>query len=535
LQSPRFSASAVLYPSVTEGQELPVADLDWATGIVRMFIGVDEWQKLLTANRATLDEDSRYTLEAFTHEFTHLLQLATTGYAYDFAVRLFGLVASAVRSHVSIEAVFDHRMDYTSQIATLFQTLHVEGDYGITPRAILESAAFLAQKVTHYPGLSAKGYEQILDDEAPSGEYRLAYDVAVQYLGVDALEQFPHVANLALCAKRPEIVFPALLEAFKTGASRLNIEANHRLGVALLNESFSGMLLGSASDLLANRLSHPILQRIVLSYNELANEGRLDSITLIARGRVYDQELANLLIGPTLFLPMQETGGIAPMWVPSNWKTIAQADRILEPTTMRLLCACSQILQQDIQPIEPLPLRPPSSSPVASEYDVPLTMRNWVFTRDNRTSQTASHLANMLRELGETPAKVRALRGTVAITFPDEEFPGDKSPLGDVGVQTFLRQLFELIPHLLYFLSDMPPLTALLLGIAAFVPEALGFDGDRAELLLTDQALTAVAFMEQNAARFARLQGQSPSVVFGHLGPFDVKLRTEIERRASER
>jgi hypothetical protein len=161
-------------------------------------------------------------------------------------------------------------------------------------------------------------------------------------------------------------------------------------------------------------------------------------------------------------------------------------------------------------------------------------IRNWVFTEENRIPATAANIGKVVRELSENSTKVHAVRGTVFITFPDEEFPGDASPLADLGVQGFLRQMFEQVPHLLYFLSDEPPLTGLNLAVAAFSPSTLTFDGDRVGFMATSEALTAIATLERNAVQFAREHGQTAHVVFGHLRPFDAETRKQIEQYASE-
>jgi hypothetical protein len=161
-------------------------------------------------------------------------------------------------------------------------------------------------------------------------------------------------------------------------------------------------------------------------------------------------------------------------------------------------------------------------------------IRDWEFSKANRIPETAANIGKVTRELSEDSEKVRAVRGTVFITFPDEEFPGDASPLADSGVQAFLRQMFENIPHLLYFLADAPPLTGLNLAIAAFSPATLTFEGDRVGFMTTSEALTTIAILERNAVQFAREHGQAAEVVFGHLRPFDAETRTQIEQYATQ-
>jgi hypothetical protein len=498
-----------------------------------MFVALDEWQTLMHADFTKLNDDEKYTLEAFTHEFTHVLQLSTMGYGYDLSYRIFMSVEAAARAHGTLDELLVHRSDYSNEIRGAFQTLYRKGEHGISPLVILESAAFHAQKLSHYEQLGPHDYERMLDAEVPTGEYRLAYDVAAEWLGANALDQFPHIANLSLAVKRPELAFPVLLEAFKAGASRTDVEANHKLGLAVLNERFADIMLGSATDLLFTGMAHPMLLRIVRTYNELANEGRLHPITLMARGRVSSRALVNALLGPVLFPPTPSTGDSGPVWIPEHWKQAAASDPLLlDVSAIRFLSACSQLLQQDVESPEPSPLTPPSRSPVADVYNIPVAIRNIEVRRENRTVETAAHFATLFQKLEADPRKIRALQGTVLITFPDEEFADDESPLADSAVQAFLQQLFEKIPHLFYFLADTPPLSAVLLAVAAFAPEALQFSGDQANVLTTAEALGAIVTAEHYAAQFAINHGHAPAVVFGHLRAFDSKTQVKIEQLA---
>src|SRR5450759_1675647 len=249
----------------------------------------EDSETLLCADPQTLTQDDLYQLEAMTHEATHLLQLCTLGYAYDIACRLMELVFYATREHKTLDAIYDHHGDYTARVSAVLDTLHREGQNGVTPLMILEGAAFLAQKVSHYDRLGPEEYARILDREAPSGEY----------LGADAFYLFPHVATLSLYTARPERAFPVLLEAFASEASRLDIEANHNLGLRVLEQRFAAdMLLGSASQRLVAGQQHPLLRRVIALLDDMAEREHLRPVALAARGRLADDHMAKQFPGP---------------------------------------------------------------------------------------------------------------------------------------------------------------------------------------------------------------------------------------------
>src|SRR5918994_2915440 len=95
----------VLFPNGSEDDNL-IADIDWATGIVRMHMTLPEWHRLVEADRTELSDRSRFTLEVLTHEALHLLHIVTTGYAYEFAVRLSAMVVKALEEEGDLDGVY---------------------------------------------------------------------------------------------------------------------------------------------------------------------------------------------------------------------------------------------------------------------------------------------------------------------------------------------------------------------------------------------------------------------------------------------
>ena len=518
----------VLYP-LDEKSNWPVADLDWATGLTRYFFDIETFDSLTDSNRSVYNKEERYILEAITHETVHLLQLTLTGYGYRFSSNMIRIVVSAAHDFESLDAINKNRIQYAKRAERLISGMRRQGPEGVSALAIMESAAFLAQKLDHYK-FGPQSYEKMLTDEAPSGEYRIAYDVAAEHLGPDATEHFPHVASLALATTQPEEAFIPLLNAFRSRASRTDIFHNHALGMRLLKADFSKSLLGTAADQVRLGNDHPVLAKIVGALSNLEQRGVLEKRVLMARGRPYNTEIATVLQWLSVFAPSATTEGRAPLRLPSDWDGFTDDDPSLQAQTLKYLFAVSQVIQQDIMDIEPAPLREPGTSPGSRQMDIPLVIRLGVITQENRTIETAERISELLDMVGRDARQVRSLRGTMAITFPDEEFPGS-SPLISQEVQDFLREVFLRSPYMLYYLSDNPSASAMFEVIAAFFPNHITPQRDGSfKLGLSAELLKGVTQMILNAAAYAAGHGDSPRSVLGHLSIFPEEIGEAIRK-----
>jgi hypothetical protein len=341
--------TAVLFP-LAYAEDFPVADTDWATGAMRIFMMYPEWERLLAADRASLSPDELYRIEAITHETSHLLQFVLTGFGYCISAKLFRAVAEALRDHPSLTAVYDHRSKYCADVDEVLTGLDIEGPDGVTTRSILESSSFHVQKSTHYPGMYGAKYRELLSEEDPGLEYKLAYDVAESYLFEEAFDHFTLIANLALMTKAPQNAFTPLVKAFTQNASRLDRRANYEMGLRFLREHQNETYIGTSWDYRREgALFQPILDRI---RDLFSLAGKVNLIDLMATGVVRDEDVSDALSGPAFFLP-EDTASVAPMRVPANWKVVASEDSLFDPGTIRLLMAASLVLQQGASSEEP--------------------------------------------------------------------------------------------------------------------------------------------------------------------------------------
>ncbi|MGH3190295.1 MAG: hypothetical protein ACRDPY_27715 [Streptosporangiaceae bacterium] len=512
-----------------------VADTDWATGAIRIFARHREWADLISSDPAGFSDDELVFYEAVTHEATHRLQLVSTGFAYDLSREWFYAVAAAARDCADLDAVNASRARYLPLVQPLLDSLLRAGEHGITPLSIMEGAAFYAEITSHRkirgPGgvlveVGPRSFDDILNEEAPSEFYRIAYDVAVQYLAEEAFDKFPHIANLALYTSEPEVVFIPLLEKFGREASRMDDDRNHEMGIAFLKEDYESIFLGSADDVMSADFPHPVLDTLVKTIRDLRRTGAFDPVTIMAHGQVTSDELAAALQGPMLFLP-EGTGQdrIAPMVWPGHDLADPRDNPLLDPAVIRMLAATSQLLLQDTQP---LPDRHPRNRSTLL-YGASAGIHMWRFTAQDRTPQTIERIGNTLNRLENDPHAAKSLRGSVAVVFPESEFPGSAAPLLDPGVQAFLRKLFIRVPYLLYYLIDDPFNSAIMECVAAFAPDALslGSDGElRAEW--RPELTKVLGTLMRNAMAFAAAQGQPGLVVMEKLRRLPPQAQSDV-------
>lgn len=194
--------------------------LDWCSGIVRINATRQEFERLRekTANPSSLTEDEATLMEALTHECSHYFQICTMGFLYQFAVELLEEVVAllppdAATGLEALQKLSEQSLNRTnSRVSDLLQKIDALGPDGITVRAIAESHAYFSQKTHHYSNLSHTSYKEMLEN-APSIEYRLAYDIADAVLGDKAFDVFPVLASLALSTTAPQESFARFCRA----------------------------------------------------------------------------------------------------------------------------------------------------------------------------------------------------------------------------------------------------------------------------------------------------------------------------------
>lgn len=520
-----LTPTAVLYPEAESDDDL-VGDVDWATGIVRMHVPYDEWRRVIGSDVETLNDDERFVLEVITHEGAHVMQMVTTGYAWELSLRCFEQVVGALNEQGDLDAIYHGRAGYAAALEPSFATLTAKGEAGVRPIDILEGAAFLMQKRTHYPNLGPRSYQSMLDEQAPDAAYRRAYDATTEVLGEDAFDHFPHIANLSLQAREPQTVFMPLVHAFRAKASRVDLEHNHGVALELLNSQFADLLLGHPMERLEKGRVHPLLVGVVLAQNELAGSGRLSPIVMLASPYTISQDVANLLAGPTLFPPTKSEPR-AGLYIPNAWAERAGENPAFDPAHMRLYSAVSALILQDI---EPVPLERPRVSAWQAGYDMGVTVRNWTFSRENMTIATLDRFGENMRKIRARRDDTRMLRGCVAISFPDEEY--EDSPYAYPDVRRFVRGLYDRVPWLLYYLVESPQAASVLGCLAAHAPDDgvhLSDEGGIA-VQLDAPVVAALLVCVHEAVELAREVGDDPRFLLAHARGLPAAVAEPFER-----
>lgn len=520
----------VLFPEGNRGGDI-AADTDWATGVVRLFMHMDQWNTVLSLPDDADDSDERYTTEIITHEALHVLHMLTTGYAYELSLTCYELAMRAVKECGTLDKIYINREKYRSAVEPHFRHLEQAGPDGLSNLDLMESVAFLVQKRAHYPAMGPASYETKLNEEIFSQRYRGAYDIAVAFLGEDAFEELPHIVSLSLMTSNPVEAFIPLIRLFKQFGSSPDQMRKHQAAIVLLNEKFGDTLLGGAWErIYRKRSAHPLLLPAISGCAELVKNKKVPPLAILARPHSVLDELSSTL-GPLVLLEPR-AGEKPAAWPAALWQGREEFDERLEPASVQFVCAVSMLLSMEIDPI---PEQEASVRGVSASYDRPRELVILEVLRHELNEETVDHLADFIASVESDPSAVRHMRGMLAITFSDDEFEG--SPFIDGDVRAFLNSAYGRVPHLLYYLVSESGNSAMLGCAAAHSPNsAVKSDGKGGiNLKMTRAMLKEVRLLLRAAAVFSRQRGDDPLVQLGsHLDLFQDSHRTMLRKEIAE-
>jgi hypothetical protein len=275
--------------------------LDWAAGVIRVRARRAEWDAIRwDSGDRTAAETS--LLETATHETLHFLQIVTMGWAYSFALELYSFVIAAFEEAGSFEAVArGGAAQAQGRIGATLARLDEPGKSGLTVRDIMESATVLSQKRMNWKGMDAAGYARTLDDEGVDGEYRAAYDAAFGALGEEAFEALPLLAAVSLCTRRPQEMFPLLLDELRLRGRRHNLDHNFTVVMEAINRRYRDLLLGTAAEAAEQRPRHLVYSPVVAQLNELAGDGKFAIAKFFTRPHELSEAVAVESVRPMIF------------------------------------------------------------------------------------------------------------------------------------------------------------------------------------------------------------------------------------------
>jgi hypothetical protein len=285
----------LLWPLVLQGNA--IGRLEWSTGVLSLDVDSALFDRLGTeipaeSPGAEFTEDERRTaIATLTHEQIHVLQIGMCGFPYRWAAELFDHIRPAL-SRLRDDA---GREDFGPLLAAIdlgedafstaergaltrhFEQLDEPSPTGITTRSILETHAFVIQRMINYGTRTYADLEPHLND-APAPEYRAAMDVLVLAVGAEtAYPWFPLVCSVALCSERPAAAFnkillslaayPGVLPDAPTRENALQSQRD-------LADIVGDQLIGSAGEVASTRgdVGTPHV-RLVNGANEAFNSG----------------------------------------------------------------------------------------------------------------------------------------------------------------------------------------------------------------------------------------------------------------------
>jgi hypothetical protein len=341
------------------------AYLDWSTGILRINSSFEEWDELSSRTQdgtrvpQNLSSRELTLIETVTHETAHFLQIVTTGFLYSLSAKLYLKVAEWVAdatkdsphdTQASLQALAttDIPAHFARDAKAILSSLDTLGPREITVRSIVESGALLTQKRTHLIDLTAERYIEVLDSSSPSKEYRHAYDVAFEYLGLAAFDLFPLIVFFSLCTARPEQVFSGLCQETARryssyGSSPKVIHMSH------FAEALSGLsaeTIGTAAEAAVSLPEHPVYTEIVRRLNQLHAEGKISLDRYMITPHDVQNELILHSLRPMVFNRTSEKNW--PIALPPDlWPNVPEEDRSAHAMNLVIFAAVySRVLSQ---------------------------------------------------------------------------------------------------------------------------------------------------------------------------------------------
>lgn len=269
-------------------------------------------------------------LETVTHEHYHYLQVCTSGFFYQFIIKLFTLISKCktqpIKTWQDLPSYVPNTI--TDEFKNLAYLWTRPGPEGVTVHSIVESAAFLVQKRTHHLGLDPDSYMTMLD-EVPE-VYGQAYYVARRYLHQNAFFLLPLLSHLALCTKEPERVFSTLCSEISQSVTleMKNISLNSVWDILLeVIKAGTSEYLGNAGEVAEKRemAKHPIYTNSVHLLNErLFPGGNIDVMKYMAKP--YDLGITDTLVRPMLF--NREKNQYWPLYIPDLlWSKFSEEEQ----------------------------------------------------------------------------------------------------------------------------------------------------------------------------------------------------------------
>jgi hypothetical protein len=209
--------------------------------------------------------------DTLTHETIHFIQALTCGYLYRVACSLFDEVCRVIQQvdRFQPDTTIVLPLQTHSEIPQLFKKLerktgdlHTKDIPGISPRDLLEGAAYFITERKHCPDLTPPAFLDRLKRQCSFGSLRMysdAYFLAEFFLGEAAFDVFSAISYIALCSDDPGLAFTGCIRLL--GTSGILTSIPRPSAKDLIIRCFAGGMepIGIPFDIAESGRRHPIL------------------------------------------------------------------------------------------------------------------------------------------------------------------------------------------------------------------------------------------------------------------------------------
>jgi hypothetical protein len=296
-----------------------LGNLDWLSGVVFMNVDEQTYERIgRDQARSPMDEE---IVRTQMHEAFHFYQMLLTGLLYRWVWALNEHVRRALgpafqRRFESFEDIvsFSAAMPETVTDKALAELRRHEAELratdaasGLSIMSLVESHATFAEWNRGYQTNSG-GYLTLLNSHGVTGDYRAAYDYALEHLGQPAHELFSLLCFLALCSSDPVPSFTRMVAWMKRlgskSAAELDIDVDR-----MIHDCCGYVYHGSPVESTDELISVPAYQRAVSELRDAVRAGSITVIDIFHKPLEHLEQLRDIA-SPVIALQPRATGGI---------------------------------------------------------------------------------------------------------------------------------------------------------------------------------------------------------------------------------
>lgn len=304
-----------------------LGNLDWLSGVVFMNVDEPTYERIgRDQARSPMDEE---IVRTQMHEAFHFYQMLLTGLLYRWVWALNEYVRRALgpafqRRFESFEDIvsFSAAMPETVADKALAELRRHEAELHATDAAsglsiisVAESHATFAEWNRGYQTNSV-GHLTVLNSHRVTGDYRAAYDYALEHLGELAHELFSLLCFLALCSSDPVRSFTRMIAWMK----RLSSESGPELDIdvdRMIHDCCGYVYHGSPVESTDELISVPAYRQAVSDLRDAVRAGSITLIDIFRKPLEHMEQLRDIA-SPVIALQPLATGGTPLVGLPDG-------------------------------------------------------------------------------------------------------------------------------------------------------------------------------------------------------------------------